>query len=188
MSNVTVNTIKDSVSNDVASVLNNLTKQDLIIESSMDKDDIAQAIHDALESSDICYSVDYYHEAWEIVAGGSFNDYAAEEQDYSSCTSSLDAVMQEANDIARQVVDMVLHEEIEEIAERLAEVCETACNLGYDDVMTISSSDNYGWNSHNYETNEGTCVHLNLEGEKGLTAVVGNIGNLHLSACFTKEG
>lgn len=172
MSNVTVNTIKDSVSNDVASVLNNLTKHDLIIESSMDKDDIAQAIRDALESSDICYSVDYYHEAWEIVVGGSFNDYA---------------VMQEANDIARQVVDNVLHEEIEEIAERLAEVCETACNLGYVDVMTISNGDNYGWNSHNYETNDGTCVHLNLEGEKGLTAVVGNLGDLYLSTCFTKE-
>ena len=41
----------------------------------------------------------YYADAWEVVAGSSFNDYSVGGLDFSGCEGSLDCLMQEANSL-----------------------------------------------------------------------------------------
>ena len=91
MSNFTLNTVLNSIKSDIQEVL-----------SRLDQDTI-----DNLTPSDVCDMLDensyfapeviYYADAWEVVAGSSFNDYEAHELDFSACDNSLDCIMQEAN-------------------------------------------------------------------------------------------
>ena len=91
MSNFTLNTVLDSIKSDVQDVLRNLSQDEL----------------NELTPSDVCDLLDenryyapeviYYADAWEVVAGSSFNDYSAECLDFSGCEGSLDCLMQEAN-------------------------------------------------------------------------------------------
>ena len=90
MSNFTLNTVLDSIKSDVQDVLRNLS-QDEINELT------PSAVCDLLdENSYYAPEVIYYADAWEIVAGNSFNDYSAECLDFSGCEGSLDCIMKEA--------------------------------------------------------------------------------------------
>lgn len=187
MSDITVNVVRSSVENDVQEFIAGLDKYQLEINADMDKADILEALNNALEDFDLSYSVDYYYEAWCVVAGSDFNEYTPDEElNFEDCTSSFQALMIEAQAIINAAVYSFRADILEEIADRFCEICETASGWGFGGLMTVSQSDNYGWNSHTYETDEGTCVHKNIE-EYGLFAVVGNVGSLHLSACFTVE-
>lgn len=97
MSNFTLNTVLDSIKSDIQDVLSRLS-QDKINE---------------LTPSGICNLLDengyyapeviYHADAWEVVAGDSFNKYSADFLDFSECESSLDCIMQEANSLTNDV-------------------------------------------------------------------------------------
>ena len=90
MSNFTLNTVLDSIKSDIEDVLNQLDQNEI----------------NELTSGDVCNLLDNNHyyapeviytcDAWEIVAGSSFNDYAVENLDFSNCDRSADCVMKEA--------------------------------------------------------------------------------------------
>ena len=91
MSNFTLNTVLDSIKADIQDVLNRLS-QDEINELT------PSAVCDLLdESSYYAPEVIYYADAWEVVAGSSFNDYSVDGLDFSGCEGSLDCLIQEAN-------------------------------------------------------------------------------------------
>lgn len=93
MSNFTPNTVLNSIKSDIQDVLSRLTQDEI----------------DELTPSDVCELLDensyyapeviYYADAWEVVAGSSFNKYSAECLDFSGCDNSLDCIMQEANSL-----------------------------------------------------------------------------------------
>ena len=91
MSNFTLNTVLASIKSDVQDVLSRLT-QDEINELT------PNAVCDLLDENNYyAPEVIYYADAWEVVAGSSFNDYSAECLDFSGCEGSLDCLMREAN-------------------------------------------------------------------------------------------
>ena len=91
MSNFTLNTILDSIKSDVQDVLSRLS-QDEINELT------PSGVCDLLDENNYyAPEVIYYADAWEVVAGSSFNEYTAECLDFSSCDNSLECLMQEAN-------------------------------------------------------------------------------------------
>ena len=106
MSNFTLNTVLASIKSDIQDVLRNLSQNEL----------------NEMTASDVCDLLDennyfapepiYYADGWEIVAGSSFNAYAAEDLDFSNCDNSLDCMMQEA----RGKVDAAYYANREEIA------------------------------------------------------------------------
>ncbi len=97
MSNFTLNTVLDSIKSDIQDVLSRLS-QDEINELT------PSAVCDLLdENSYYAPEVIYYADAWEVVAGSSFNKYTADFLDFSECESSLDCIMQEANSLANDV-------------------------------------------------------------------------------------
>ena len=97
MSNFTLNTVLDSIKSDVQGVLSRLSQDEI----------------NELTPSDVCDLLDvnsysapeviYYADAWEVVAGNSFNDYSTDFLDFSECESSLDCIMIEANDLVNDV-------------------------------------------------------------------------------------
>ena len=90
MSNFTLNTVLDSIKSDIQDVLRNLSQDEL---NEMTASDVCDLLD---ENSYFAPEVIYYADGWEIVAGSSFNDYDAEDLDFSSCDDSLDCMMQEA--------------------------------------------------------------------------------------------
>ena len=97
MSNFTLNTVLDSIKSDVQDVLSRLS-QDKINELTPNK------VCDLLdENSYYAPEVIYYADAWEVVAGSTFNKYSADFLDFSECESSLDCLMQEANSLVNDV-------------------------------------------------------------------------------------
>ncbi len=94
----TLNQLRDTI-------LSNI--EDVVRYANLSQDEInnldADAIRDLLdEHSYFAPEVIYYAEAWEIVAGNSFNDYSDYDKglvDFSSCDSALDCLVQEANAI-----------------------------------------------------------------------------------------
>ena len=91
MSNFTLNTVLDSIKSDVQDVLSRLTQVEINELTASDVCDLLE------ENNYYAPAVIYYADAWEIVAGSSFNDYSADGLDFSGCESSLDCIMQEAN-------------------------------------------------------------------------------------------
>lgn len=91
MSNFTLNTVIASIKSDVQDVLRNLSQDEL---NEMTAPDVCDLLD---ENSYFAPEVIYYADAWEIVAGNSFNDYEASCLDFSSCDNSLECLMQEAN-------------------------------------------------------------------------------------------
>ena len=89
MSNFTLNTVLASIKSDVQDVLRNLSQNEL---NEMTASDVC----DLLDENSYFAPVIYYADGWEIVAGSSFNDYDAEDLDFSNCDNSLDCIMQEA--------------------------------------------------------------------------------------------
>ena len=97
MSNFTLNTVLDSIKSDVQDVLSRLSQDEINVLT-------PSAVCDLLDEN--CYyapEVIYYADAWEVVAGSSFNKYTADFLDFSECESSLDCVIQEANGLVNDV-------------------------------------------------------------------------------------
>lgn len=91
MSNFTLNTVLSSIRSDINDVLRNLS-QDAINE--LTPEDVCNLLD---ENSYYAPEVIYYADAWEVVAGNSFNDYEAHDLDFTNCNNSLDCITQEAN-------------------------------------------------------------------------------------------
>lgn len=91
MSNFTLNTVLDSIRSDVQDVLSRLTQDEI---NELTPSDICDLLD---ENSYYAPEVIYYHDAWEIVAGSSFNDYEASCLDFSGYDNSLECLMHEAN-------------------------------------------------------------------------------------------
>ena len=91
MSNFTLNTVLDSIKSDIQDVLSRLS-QDEINELT------PSAVCDLLDENNYyAPEVIYYADAWEVVAGSSFNEYSAECLEFSGLENSLDCLTQEAN-------------------------------------------------------------------------------------------
>ena len=106
MSNFTLNTVLASIKSDVQDVLRNLSQDEL---NEMTASDVCDLLD---ENSYFAPEVIYYADGHNIVAGSSFNDYDAEDLDFSSCDNSLECTMQEA----RGKVAVVYYAKREEIA------------------------------------------------------------------------
>ena len=91
MSNFNLNTVLDSIKADVQDVLRNLSQDEL---NEMTASDVCDLLD---ENSYFAPEVIYYADAWEVVAGSSFNDYSVDGLDFSGCDDSLECLMQEAN-------------------------------------------------------------------------------------------
>ena len=96
MSNFTLNTVLDSIKSDVQDVLRQLSQDEL---NNLTPSDVCDLLD---ENSYYTPEVIYYADAWEVVAGSSFNNYSAECLDFSGCEGSLDCVMQEANSLVNE--------------------------------------------------------------------------------------
>ena len=106
MSNFTLNTVLDSIKSDINDVLSRLTQNEI---DELIPEDVCNMLD---ENSYYAPEVIYYADAWEVVAGSSFNDYNAENLDFSTCDNSLDCIIQEAN----AVVNDAYYSEREAIA------------------------------------------------------------------------
>lgn len=109
MSNFTLNTVLDSIKSDVQDVLRNLSQEELNEMTASDVCDLLDENH--YYAPEVIYCAD----AWEIVAGASFNYYEAEFLDFSNCYNSLECIMQEA----REKVEAAYYLNREEIAENV---------------------------------------------------------------------
>ena len=97
MSNFTLNTVLDSIKSDVQDVLSRLSQDEI---NGLTPSDVCDLLD---ENSYYAPEVIYYADAWEVVAGSSFNEYNAEDLDFSGCDNSLDCLMQEANSLVNDV-------------------------------------------------------------------------------------
>ena len=111
MSTFTLNTVLDSIKSDVQDVLSRLSQDEI---NELTPSDVCDLLDD---NSYYAPEVIYYADAWEVVAGSSFNDYSAECLDFSACGNSLDCLMQEANGL----VNNAYYSEREEIAAEVLE-------------------------------------------------------------------
>lgn len=111
MTNFTLNTVLNSIKSDVQDVLRGLTQDEL---NELTPSDVCDLLD---ENSYYAPEVIYYADAWEVVAGSSFNKYTADFLDFSECESSLDCIMQEANSL----VNDVYYSEREAIASEVLE-------------------------------------------------------------------
>ena len=119
MTNVTntfasLNTFKSHVQDDVKSIISNYTDEDL---SNMDASDIVTELQDASYTPEVIY----YADAWEVVAGSSFNDYEAEDLDFSNCSDSLECLMWEANSVIYAAYSNIAYEIAETLIEEATE-------------------------------------------------------------------
>ena len=119
MTNVTntfasLNTFKSHVQDDVKSIVSNYADDEL---SNMDASDIVNELQDASYTPEVIY----YADAWEIVAGSSFNDYEAEDLDFSNCSNSLECLMQEANSVIYTAYSSIAYEIAEILIEEATE-------------------------------------------------------------------
>lgn len=91
MTTFTLNTVLDSIKSDVQDVLRNLSQDEL---NELTPSDVCDLLD---ENSYYAPEVIYYADAWEVVAGSSFNGYEASCLDFSGCDNALECLMQEAN-------------------------------------------------------------------------------------------
>lgn len=106
MTTFTLNTVLDSIKSDIQDVLSRLSQVEI---NDLTPSDVCDLLD---ENSYFAPEVIYYADAWEVVAGSSFNKYCADFLDFSECESSLDCIMQEANGL----VNDVYYSEREDIA------------------------------------------------------------------------
>ena len=111
MTNFTLNSVLNSIRSDVQDVLSNVSDSDL---RNMAAEDVCSLLD---ENSYYAPEVIYYVDAWEIVAGSSFNEYEAEYLDFSGCDNALDCIMLEA----RMIMESVYYNERELIAQEVLE-------------------------------------------------------------------
>ena len=106
MSNFTLISVLDSVRSNIEDVLARVLDKDIESVS-------AEEVCDLLDSNHyLAPEVISYADAWEIVAGGQFDNYYIEHPDFSDCKNALECVMLEA----QQVVNCAYYEEREKIA------------------------------------------------------------------------
>ena len=91
MSNFTLNNVLESIKSDVKEVLSRLSQDEI---NGLTPNEVCDLLD---ENSYFAPEVIYYADAWEVVAGSSFNDYSVDGLDFSGCEGSLDCLMQEAN-------------------------------------------------------------------------------------------
>ena len=111
MNTFTLNTVLDSIKSDIQDVLRQLSQDEI---NELTPSDVCDLLD---ENSYYAPEVVYYADAWEVVAGSSFNGYSAECLDFSGCDNSLDCIMQEANSL----VNDAYYSEREEIASEVLE-------------------------------------------------------------------
>lgn len=111
MSTFTLNSVLDSIRSDVQDVLRNVSDDKLRY---MTAEDVCNLLD---ENHYYAPEVIYYADAWEIVAGSSFNDYSAGFNDFSACENALDCLMIEAN----ALVNDAYYTERENIAQEVLE-------------------------------------------------------------------
>lgn len=97
MTTFNLNTVLDSIKSDIQDVLSRLSQDEL---NGLTPSDVCDLLD---ENSYYAPEVVYYADAWEVVAGSSFNKYSADFLDFSECESSLDCIMQEANGLVNDV-------------------------------------------------------------------------------------
>lgn len=124
MRNVTVFNSKskliEAIKADITLVVENNTStlQEIC---NLDNDDIMNMLE---ENGYTSPEVIYYCDAWEVVAGGAYNDYDTEYLDFSNCKSSLDCLTQEANAIMYSAWYSIALEQIDEYLENTNELLE----------------------------------------------------------------
>ena len=97
MSNFTLNTVLDSIKADIQDALSRLSQDEI-------NEITPSGVCDLLDANSYyALEVVYCADAWEVVAGSSFNKYSADFLDFSECESSLDCLMQEANSLVNDV-------------------------------------------------------------------------------------
>jgi hypothetical protein len=169
-------------------ILSNLDLNVLTISADMDQSEIEELIKEQLGSTcSTAAEVVYYHHAWEVVAGSDWNDYEAEDVDFSNCESSLECVMAEANAVTKNAYNSLVGEIAFELAQEIETFNEAATNEGFEGDVNITSGSTFGWSVHQREDEHGIAYYYNLESEKGLTALeVALSSNNHISVCFKK--
>ena len=111
MSDFTLNNVLNSIKSDVQDVLSRLSQDEI---NDLTPDDVCEL----LDENSYYAPVIYYADAWEVVAGSSFNEYEPMDTlDFSGCDNALDCVMYEA----RMVIDSVYYSEREAIASEVLE-------------------------------------------------------------------
>ena len=95
--NFTIDTVLDSIKSDIQDVLSRLSQDEI---NELTPSNVCNLLD---ENSYYAPEVIYCADAWEIVAGNSFNKYSADFLDFSECESSLDCLMQEANSLVNDV-------------------------------------------------------------------------------------
>lgn len=124
MSNVTLNSVLDSIRSDVEDVLRNVSDNDL---RNMTAEDVCDLLDD---NSYYAPEFIYYADCWEIVAGSYFNDYEPMDTlDFSNYGSALDCVMYEA----RVIIEAVFYAERGNIAQEVLEGLQEALPIESDD-------------------------------------------------------
>ena len=112
MSTFTLNSVLDSIRSDVEDVLSNVSDSAL---RNMTAEDVCNLLDD---NHYYAPEVIYYSDAWEIVAGSSFNDYEPiDSLDFSGCDNALDCIMLEA----RMIMESVYYNERELVAQEVLE-------------------------------------------------------------------
>ena len=115
MQNFTLNNVLKFIESDVRDVLRNLLQDEL---NELTAEDVVELLD---ENSYFAPEVIYTADAWEIVAGSSFNDYSAEFLDFSNCKNSIDCVMQEA----QEILNSVYYQNRDEIAQNVLNELQT---------------------------------------------------------------
>ena len=115
MQNFTLNNVLKFIESDVRDVLRNLSQDEI---NELTAEDVAELLD---ENSYFAPEVIYTADAWEIVAGSSFNDYNAEYLDFSNCKNAIDCVTQEAQGI----LNSVYYQNRDEIAQNVLNELQT---------------------------------------------------------------
>jgi len=181
MSNYTPNNLQ-------ANIESCLELHSLTIDTDMDHSDIVDMVREQIDmNKDSLADVTYYHEAFEIVGGCDWNEYEAEDLDFSQCDSALQALMQEANSIVAVAFSDLACTVADEVAGEIMHFIEAAIEEGYDGSISLMSSTCHGWAVHAKEDLEGVCFYYNLEGEQGLTALEYQVASgVYASVCWNK--
>lgn len=188
---INTTTIKNDIEGAAEShVLEALQYLQTPITADMDEDQLKELLNEGAEKYQFD-GINTNYEAFLIVGSAGFPD--AECSDFTGVTSSLECLIIEANDVARQVYLEAVSSEISEVVERIVAINEKATELGYTGKMEVSGSSIYGWEAHNYETDCGICIWSDekvayaynpslLEGE--LWAIEGTVSGLTVGACW----
>lgn len=125
--------------------------------------DIKNKLSDLVEDSSRrweCYSVDYVHEAWDIVNDSELNP-DDDCLDFSGCQDARDCVLLEARASVQGAIDEGWDSQLDDYAEALCDLVDTVRErMGYTGshiTINIGRGSQFGWAVHNYET-EYCCV------------------------------